>query len=321
MSSARSKAIIFGFVRKLRNSPDKLGIEHATVLSMILYKYLATSRLDVLRKRVVRFTQPGDFNDPFEFRPRIEGAATDEFVRRYVDENFERLVDEELSKYGEMANLLPKELMRKLLLERKEVLPALYRLLEPDAMTATSQSLDRVFNQSVGIFCLSELSDSLLMWSHYADNHRGLVVGFDSEHAFFSKRRSEEDEFGFLRQVEYSRERPKVILADTSSSVWFQTKSADWSYEREWRIVRVLSQAEHRIEVAPFPVCLFEFPADCVLEIILGMRSTAELSKEVDDLALSFPRATLFRAREHPSEYSLLIDKSERGKSKSSSGD
>ena len=31
------------------------------------------------------------------------------------------------------------------------------------------------------VFCLSELDDSVLMWSHYADQHQGVVLGFDTE--------------------------------------------------------------------------------------------------------------------------------------------
>jgi len=61
---------------------------------MILYKYLQPTRLDVLKHKRIRFTQPGDFNDPFEFRPKIRDVASD------VEEHFDQLVDEELAKYG-----------------------------------------------------------------------------------------------------------------------------------------------------------------------------------------------------------------------------
>jgi hypothetical protein len=60
---------------------------------MILYKYLHPDRVDVLARKMVRFTQPGDFNDPFEFRPYIESAAADEAVRDYVEANFDKLLD------------------------------------------------------------------------------------------------------------------------------------------------------------------------------------------------------------------------------------
>ena len=31
----------------------------------------------------------------------------------------------------------------------------------------------------IGVSCLSELDDSLLMWAHYANNHRGMCVEYD----------------------------------------------------------------------------------------------------------------------------------------------
>ena len=67
---------------------------------MILYKYLQPTRLDVLKHKRIRFTQPGDFNDPFEFRPKIRDVASDAEVQAYVEEHFDQLVDEELAKYG-----------------------------------------------------------------------------------------------------------------------------------------------------------------------------------------------------------------------------
>ena len=74
---------------------------------MILYKYLPPVRLDVLIHRRIRFTQPGDFNDPFEFRPRIREIASDAEMQAYVEENFERLVDEDLVKYGALTQIFP----------------------------------------------------------------------------------------------------------------------------------------------------------------------------------------------------------------------
>ena len=167
--------------------------------------------------------------------------------------------------------------------------------------------MDAVLNQHVGIMCLNEVPDSILMWGHYTDNHRGFVVGFDSDHAFFSKRKTREDEFGFLRQVNYQRERPRVVLSDTSSPIWFNTKSDQWAYEKEWRMVRVLSECDSREENATFPFCLFGFPEDAVLEIIIGLRSTSSLIQRLEFLAAAFPRATLLQARENPTDYALLL--------------
>ena len=275
---------------------------------MILYKYLQPARVDLLKHRRIRFTQPGDFNDPFEFRPKIREVASDAEVQTYVEEHFEQLVEEELAKYGALVQFLPQADLRGLLTKQKAMLPALFRLLEPAAIQKLSPMIDGFLNQNVGLLCLSEVRDSILMWGHYTDNHQGFVVGFDSDHPFFSRRRSDKDEFGFLRRVDYSPRRPQVTLTDTTSPVWFSTKSEQWSYEKEWRIVRVLSEADHRIDRSPFPICLFEFAPDAVVEIIVGMRSPPSLVTEIRSLAASLPRAQLFIASE-ASGYGLLINK------------
>jgi Protein of unknown function (DUF2971) len=228
-------------------------------------------------------------------------------VRTYIEENFEKLVDTEVAKYGALSHLLRPDLLRKLLLEQKDLLPVLYRLLEPAALKHVAPAIENILNATVGLCCLSEVSDSLLMWGHYTESHRGYVLGFDSESPFFSQRRSEEDEFGFLRRVEYTAERPNVVLSDTSSGEWFQTKAKSWEYEREWRLLRVLSEADSRIDQAPFPICLFDFPQASVQQVIIGIRSSPVLVSEVRSLISGFPNAVLRVAREDAG-YGLVVE-------------
>ena len=276
---------------------------------MILYKYLQPARIDVLENKMIRFTQPGDFNDPFEFRPYIQSAASDEFVQEYVEANLDKLLEEELARYGALLQPGAGKMLKEMVSLNKAGVLEFFRHLELQVLQGLSPSIDASLNQNVGVMCLSEVPDSLLMWGHYTEDHRGFVVGFDSDHTFFSKRRSEQDEFGFLRRVNYQHERPRVVLSDTSSPVWFNTKSDQWAYEKEWRMLRVLSECDSRKEGAPFPICLFGFPEDAVLEIIIGLRSTSSLILRLESLAPGFPRAALLRARENPKDYSLLLTK------------
>ena len=275
---------------------------------MILYKYLQPSRLDVLENRRIRFTQPADFNDPFEFRPCIDRAASDEFVQAVVEKKFECLVDDQLEKFGALFEAIPKSALKRALLAQKDSMPEVIQLLEPHLIEASSAFFNSFLNKNVGVLCLSEVPDSILMWGHYTDNHQGFVIGFDSDHPFFSMRRSEKDEFGFLRKVKYQMERPQIVLSDTSATPWFETKSDVWAYEKEWRIVRVLSDVTCRIDLSPFPACLFEFPSDAVLEVIIGMRFPSMLLSKLRSIIARFPKATLLKASEHPRDYKLSID-------------
>ncbi len=58
---------------------------------------------------------------------------------------------------------------------------------------------------------------------------------------------------------------------------------------------------------------LFELPADCITEIIIGARATKQLAESLSLLAKSGPLAhvTLSRAVLDPSDYALLIEECE----------
>lgn len=88
---------------------------------------------------------------------------------------------------------------------------------------------------SVRVVCLSEVYDSILMWSHYAQNHTGFCIEYDfAENNMFYKR---------LYPVKYTTDRYAISKADMSHSNtrWIYkticSKSDVWSYEKEWRIV------------------------------------------------------------------------------------
>ncbi|MBI1886954.1 MAG: DUF2971 domain-containing protein [Nitrosomonadales bacterium] len=85
-----------------------------------------------------------------------------------------------------------------------------------------------------GILTLSEVSDSLLMWAHYAANHTGLCIEYDVE--------AEADlGNGSLRPVSYSTEYPTLSIYDFGVDILkttlriLTTKSMEWAYEKEWR--------------------------------------------------------------------------------------
>ena len=89
---------------------------------------------------------------------------------------------------------------------------------------------------------LSKVNDSLLMWSHYCYNHKGVCIGLDLDKVM----ESVPPMFGttFLKplviEVQYQDiiERPSAYrpTADMFSYQW-RTKAKDWSYEQEVRLV------------------------------------------------------------------------------------
>ena len=95
--------------------------------------------------------------------------------------------------------------------------------------------------------------ESVLMWAHYADSHRGLCAEFEMDPVCFSK----------AEVVAHSAERPEVRIdaahGDEASKERFfetgmHTKAQDWAYEDEWRLClegrvgvrRLRTSAPHR---------------------------------------------------------------------------
>jgi hypothetical protein len=157
----------------------------------ILYKYFSPNT-PFFKGFLARFTQRSELNDPFEMRPS--------------DKGFEEFI---LSKEGS-ENLCSVDLKRTI--EQKDL-----------------SHLPQVTQD--GVFCLTEDPLNLLMWSHYASEHKGLVVGFDTSNYFFRQD---------LYKVTYKNQR----IGDITDKELLTTKSNDWMYEKEFRLIRRLHNAD-----------------------------------------------------------------------------
>jgi len=103
------------------------------------------------------------------------------------------------------------------------------------------------------------------MWSHYADSHRGFVIGFDDENLFFHQQTPRT--VSPLMQVHYSLKRPVVPqfedLAENLHETVFLTKSEQWSYEEELRMFAQPKSANLlRKDNRGFDLYLFDLPPE-----------------------------------------------------------
>lgn len=147
-------------------------------------------------------------------------------------------------------------------------------------------------NSTLGIFSLSAVNDNILMWSHYSDSHRGFCVGFDSDKLFKLS--------GSLGEVIYDDAFPEVGLFDDSMEGFlrlFITKSIDWCYEEEYRILKV-----------NFAKNILTFSNDCVRQIIFGCNIKPEHKEEIMKIAESkYKQAEIFESEINPTEFKLDI--------------
>lgn len=90
-----------------------------------------------------------------------------------------------------------------------------------------------------GICCFSSTNNSIPMWAHYSDNHKGFVIEYDYEklNAECASRRIDEN-YQYIQEVIYAPTMPQLDSNDEKYiSKLLLTKSNQWEYENEWRII------------------------------------------------------------------------------------
>lgn len=138
-------------------------------------------------------------------------------------------------------------------------------------------------HQGTGILCFARSWRNPVMWSHYANRHKGLCLGFDVP-----------DEL--LTEVEYRSKRtkpnlPLLVAGGEAAASHMQklltTKFSHWRYERESRVfVRLDPTTEDENSLY-----FYDFSDQMKLsEVIVGINCTVsrtELSNALGDLATS----------------------------------
>ena len=276
-----------------------------------VYKYFGPDRVNVISDKLLRYTQLGDFNDPFEGRPEITGLST----RNEALTIFDNLIPEETKA---VYDALPADMKSavsyqhvhsiakaRLQIKREEILGAVAAF-TPLVAGFIHGKLDEL----LGVLCLSEVPDSLLMWAHYAASHSGFVLEFKSKHPYFHQQVTQEDELRRLRRVFYRETRPSDSLTSMDSTELFLVKSGHWAYEREWRIIRPLSDSNEAALRKPYPIHLFSFPPQAINSVIIGSRATqetVEMIKAALSADIEYAHVRIRRAVPDTSHFHLRI--------------
>lgn len=259
----------------------------------MLYKYVASDRVDVLERQRIRFTQPVALNDPFELRPYFETVIEESYLVNQLRTGPIDIAPELAAAYKQLAphlkatmsldqflslvkGLLGTEEGQRQVREQMDVALGTVLGFAQGATDLIREQWDESFGKQIGLLSLSEVPDSALMWAHYAQRHVGFVIGFNEAHEFFDRRRSPHDEFYHLRRVVYREPKPYRSVMELDGEKIFLVKSPEWHYEREWRMMAPLKDATETIEAAD-PIALFAFPPSAIRAIIAGARASEQL--------------------------------------------
>jgi len=254
-----------------------------TPLPARLYKYssLGAPRLgwarDIIVDRRLYFANPTTFNDPFECRFVVSMTGTDaqwnQFLRR------------------------PDVAAENGLAPGVEPTPQQMAQWKSNALANAPRIGDAFREQmqkDVGILCLSEQPDDILLWSHYANSHRGVCFGFSvADDPLFSQE---------IARVTYQNNYPRYEYFDQTSQdearIAFATKSSQWSYEAEWRVIRVGTGAG-----------TYQFAPWALRDVILGSEMSPGDRQSIEEYvaAAPGPSIALWKAERVQTQYALTL--------------
>jgi hypothetical protein len=261
-----------------------------------LYKYAANEK--ALSNMAFAATDPAFFNDPFEVRPYFDQVRHDYFAKSH-EEFYARMgLPHTLLAGGSMVGI------------------------PTENAAGFGEDLNKRFrielSKSFRVLCLSKNPSSALMWGHYADSHKGLLVGIDPASGGFSTGLAAD---GF--EINYSVDRSAIKLplayyaahsvetydlrgnivnrpdelvkSDGGIHIPFseyrrqveevtlsaiRTKSLDWSYEKEVRFIYKLPEHADQLRFEN-KRCFVPIPPQAMREIIFGFQAPFELVQRV----------------------------------------
>lgn len=86
--------------------------------------------------------------------------------------------------------------------------------------------------EKIKISCFSEFNNSILLWSHYADSHKGICIGYKIDQNYLKENNIHLEKVIYINSSNNDIRNFKSFL----SSTFFQ-KNEVWAYENEYRIL------------------------------------------------------------------------------------
>ena len=292
----------------------------------VIYKYVSQGAArKIITNCSVRFGRPSGMNDPFDvYLEDLFNLTVKELQARAIPELLDLLLTNP-AHFQKFVGADPAEIERVVAIMNSippHERPAHYAIIaaalfeeNDEAFAEMSRSLEIERQQIVAqfentaLFCITRSRDNLLMWAHYADQHRGIVLGFRPD--------MERDSFlAVAKPVQYSDRRPafyrgldeKIAMnrpwtADEITefrNALIYSKSTHWSYEEELRI-----DIPHGVPAGQEAIFLKFYPNE-LAELYLGCRVDQAFRSEITAAARQLnPDVAIFDAALEKETYTL----------------
>lgn len=238
-----------------------------------LYRYrpINSNEIEALEMGYLWHSPASDLNDPFEGTIKLKEVEQDTTME--ISLNFS------ISRNGGTPKVEEK----------------IYEI--PNLIRQSNDYYKRAFQSMLTqtkVCCFSKSKTNKLMWSHYADNHRGMVLEYDIS--------LDLNVFQYAIPVIYHEKLPEInFMAQKDKSIVsvLKNKSQDWSYEKEVRIINDNpAGAPNRIPINP----------ESLRSVIFGHRTSKEDIEKVKAALKKFPHIKYLQCRLSEEEYELIIE-------------
>ncbi|MBV6878566.1 DUF2971 domain-containing protein [Epilithonimonas ginsengisoli] len=91
--------------------------------------------------------------------------------------------------------------------------------------------------EKVGILSLCGRNTNLVMWSHYADNHKGYCIEYNLNLDEMNSLNFETEDEVFLFEVEYDNSPIDFLSLPSNFQFYLRRKNKLWEYENEFRFI------------------------------------------------------------------------------------
>jgi hypothetical protein len=261
-------------------------------LARFLYKFRASPRdssLNAKNEYISRLHQiivdselwlssPSNFNDPFDTAGRFEVRGSDAKRLAHI-----KALVEKYARAGAPASEIQHAHEKAARLTDSEILD----------MLRTSFESQR---DSTGVICFVEGDPrDVLMWTHYAADHKGVCLQFEPARDLFT--------FGRAVGVKYARQYPVVnwLKGKYEMEKILRRKHPRWKYEAERRIIQIGAARSS-----------FDYDPSALTGLVFGCAADDAVIKATETVltaraAAGLPDLKLYRAEKHKSRYELVI--------------
>ncbi len=277
-----------------------------------VYKYCDNRGVDILQNLELKITPANQFNDPFEFTPVVICSDLEAEARSLIEPQdvgfFESKYLEEkaggkfLGSFQDfMDGFVTSHLMKAI----------------PDTAKKLQDGYLDLISIHFGVLCLSKKRNSIVMFSHYGDNHHGFAIGFDDSHPIFQKGKG-------LQPVNYVAER---VVFDMNwemagaeerkyAEVLVFSKNEEWKYEDEIRQIFPLDECpikkpfKNKRTGEEMTGHFYPITPEAIQSVSLGIKCSAEVESQINLVLQNkhFSHVKLDRARLHESKFELTFE-------------